>query len=94
MRFMSTRMTLILNVFYELFGFISLLFQSRAALVAENIFLRKQLALYEERKVKPHRACNLTRYIMVMLANLFDWKNALVIVQPDTFIKWHRNKGI
>ena len=39
---MSTRMILILNVFYELFGFISLLFQSRAALVAENIFLRKQ----------------------------------------------------
>jgi len=28
----------------------------RAALVAENLFLRKQLALFQERKVRPRRA--------------------------------------
>jgi hypothetical protein len=27
---------------------------SRRALAAENLFLRKQLALFQERKVKPH----------------------------------------
>jgi hypothetical protein len=29
---------------------------SRRALAAENLFLRKQLALFQERKVKPRRA--------------------------------------
>ena len=34
--------------------------QSRSALAAENLFLRKQLALFPERKVKPHRADHAT----------------------------------
>ena len=28
---------------------------------------------------------------MVGLGELFDWRNALVIVKPETFIKWHRD---
>jgi len=28
---------------------------------------------------------------MVTLARFIDWRNALVIVQPATFLKWHRN---
>ena len=35
--------------------------QPRAALAAENLFLRKQLALYLERQVKPQRARKATR---------------------------------
>ena len=35
--------------------------RSNAALKAENIFLREQLALYLEREAKPHRANNATR---------------------------------
>ncbi len=27
---------------------------------------------------------------MLVLAKLFDWKNALVNVQPETFIGWHK----
>ena len=33
----------------------------RAALAAENLFLRKQLALFQERKVKPRRADEIGR---------------------------------
>src|SRR5262249_33775089 len=64
--------------------------RSRRALAAENLFLRKQLALFQERKVKPHRAHDSTRLIMVILGRLFAWRDALVNVQPDTFIRWHR----
>jgi len=28
---------------------------------------------------------------MVALARFFDWRSALVIVKPETFLKWHRN---
>src|SRR5215470_6792353 len=53
-------------------------------------FLRKQLALFQELKVKPHRADDSTRLIMVILGRLFAWPDALVNVQPDTFLRWHR----
>ena len=36
--------------------FLGSLLQSRSALAAENLFLRKQLALYQERQVRPRRA--------------------------------------
>jgi putative transposase len=69
---------------------IGLLFSTRPALVAENLFLRKQLSLFQERKAKPRRTTPTFRFAMVTLARFFDWRNALVIVKPDTFIKWHR----
>ena len=40
---------------------------SRAQLAAENLFLRKQLALYEERRVKPRRPDPETRVVLVLL---------------------------
>ena len=35
------------------------------ALTAENLFLRKQLALYQERHIKPRRATDATRLALV-----------------------------
>jgi putative transposase len=60
------------------------------ALAAENLFLRKQLALYQERAIKPRWATPATRIALIWLARRFDWRRALVIVQPQTFIRWHR----
>jgi hypothetical protein len=62
--------------------------RSSAALKAENIFLRKQLALYLEREAKPRRATGATRLSMVLFSRLFAWQNALVNVKPETC--WHR----
>ena len=63
---------------------------SRAALAAENLFLRKQLALYRERHAKPRRADPATRVALVLLARVIDWKAVLTVVQPETLIRWHR----
>ena len=60
------------------------------SLAAENFFLRKQLAMYQERKVKPRRATNASRIALVWLGLWFDWRQALMVVQPKTFIRWHR----
>jgi putative transposase len=62
----------------------------RAALIAENLFLRKQLALFQERKVKPRRITTTARMMLLALARFFDWRDTLAIVKPETFIKWHR----
>jgi len=64
--------------------------QSRSVLAAENLFLRKQLNLYQERQVRPHRATDATRLTMILVAKLFDWREALITVRPETFIGWHR----
>ena len=63
---------------------------SRRALAAENLFLRKQLALYQERSVKPRRADDAARWMMATLSRMFCWRDALVNVKADTLIRWHR----
>jgi len=74
----------------EKFRFLGLSLRSRAALAAENLFLRKQLAFYCERKIRPHRLDGSARFCLAMLSRLFDWRGALVIVKPDTLVGWHR----
>jgi putative transposase len=74
----------------DVLRFVSLGFRSRSQLAAENLFLRKQLALYRERQVKPRRADDATRITLVVLAQLIDWRAVLTIVKPDTLIRWHR----
>lgn len=64
--------------------------RSSTALKAENLFLRKQLALYVERKTKPRRASDVTRLTLAFLSRLFAWRTALTIVKPETLIGWHR----
>jgi putative transposase len=64
--------------------------RSRASLVAENLFLRKQLAFYQERAVKPRRLTDAARVALVFWSRWLDWKQALTIVQPETLIRWHR----
>ena len=52
--------------------------RSRSALAAENLFLRKQLTFFVERKQAPRRTDNATRVTMATLTRLFDWKEAIV----------------
>jgi hypothetical protein len=73
--------------------FLRLWLSSPAALAAENLFLRKQLALYQARHVKPKRATNATRFALVWLSRWFNWRPALAVVQPETFSLWRRQGG-
>jgi hypothetical protein len=59
-------------------------------LAAENLLLCEQLALYQERQVRPRRAAHATRMALIWLGQGFDWRRALGIVKPETFIAWHR----
>src|SRR5215831_17861890 len=70
--------------------FLVLCLRPEPALAAENLFLRKQLAQYQERQVKPRRANDATRMVLIWLSRLFDWRRVLVIVKPVTLLRWHR----
>ncbi|HBK80803.1 MAG TPA: hypothetical protein DDZ83_14220 [Nitrospinae bacterium] len=74
----------------DLFSFISNLLRSRSGLAAENLFLRKQLALYQERGKKPVRIDTVAKLTLIGLSKLFNWKAALMVVQPQTLVRWHR----
>jgi predicted signal transduction protein with EAL and GGDEF domain len=50
------------NLLLDALRFIGLCLRPHCAVAAENLFLRKQLALYLERKVKPRRASDATRF--------------------------------
>src|SRR5215471_8868398 len=77
-------------VFLDALTFIKLCFRPTTTVVAENLFLRKQLGLFIERKAKPRRATHAFRFTLARLSHLFDWRNALTVVKPDTLIRWHR----
>jgi hypothetical protein len=50
-----------LRILADIVHFVCLGLRSRGSLAAENLFLRKQLAFCQERKVNPRRADNPTR---------------------------------
>jgi putative transposase len=59
--------------------------------VAENAFLRHQLAILHRRSKRP-RCTPAERALLVLLAGRFaTWRSALGIVQPATLLRWHRD---
>lgn len=60
-------------------------FRSRRDLLLENLALRQQLGTMTQRQSRPHLAT--TDRIFRFWTG---WKGALVIVQPETVIRWHR----
>jgi len=78
------------SVLVDAMTFLYLRLRSSSALAAENLFLRKQLAMYMERKQKGRRATDSARFSLAQLTRFFDWQSALTVVKPDTLIRWHR----
>src|SRR5205823_15118596 len=64
--------------------------RSKPELVAENALLRQQL-LVLRRSVKRPRCTPTDRTLLVLLASrVRAWRQALLIVQPETLLRWHR----
>jgi putative transposase len=63
-------------------------FNSRRDLLLENLALRQQLAVL---KVRQPRFAPSDKLFWVMLCRLWPgWKQALILVQPETVVGWHR----
>jgi putative transposase len=80
----------LLMLLTDAWRFLRLCLRPSPALAAENLFLRKQLAPYQERQIRPRRATQATRMALAWLARWFNWRQALVLAQPATLIRWHR----
>jgi len=59
-------------------------------LAAENLAFRQQLAVLERQSKRP-KMKKRDRSFWVWLARFWsNWKSVLVVVQPDTVVRWHR----
>jgi putative transposase len=64
--------------------------RSKSELIAENALLRQQLIILRRQVNRP--VCTKTdRLLLVLLARMvLTWKQTLLIVQPETLLRWHR----
>ena len=68
---------------------------SRATLETENIALRSQLALYQQQtlnhKIPKPQTTPAFRQLWIIISKICShWKSFLMIVKPETVIRWHR----
>ena len=64
---------------------------SRRDLLLENLALRQQLAVLKQRNSHP-RVSTSDKLFWVILRRLWPgWKQALILVQPETVVRWHRS---
>ena len=71
-------------------GLVTDLLRSKQELVLENALLCQQLIVLH-RSVKRPALTATDRSLLVLLASwLRTWASALVIIQPDTVLRWHR----
>ena len=81
---------LVLRLLADVGRFTTLLFKPRQAIAAENLILRRQIALFEERGMKPCRVDAATHLSLAIWTRLCDWRCCLTVVRPQTVIRWHR----
>jgi putative transposase len=83
-------LTVVWELLHDGLQFMNVVARSRTAVAAEVLFLRKQLAYYQEHQIRPRRLTDAARLSLVFWSRLFDWKEALTVVTPQTLIRWHR----
>jgi len=75
---------------YFIITLIRTIFMDQTELAAENLALRQQLAVLERQSKRP-RLKKRDRIFWVWLSRFWNnWQSVLVIVQPDTVVRWHR----
>src|SRR3982074_2143584 len=80
----------LIRLLCETLRWLRLSVRSTKSIKAENLFLRRQLALYIERGAKPRRIDWATRIGLTLLSRFFNWRDALVVVRPGPLIGWPR----
>jgi putative transposase len=65
--------------------------RSKSELMLENALLRQQVIVLDRQVKRPRLSWRERGIMVVLVSKLRNWKGALLIVQPDTVIRWHRD---
>jgi putative transposase len=71
-------------------GLLIRLVRSRGTLLIENLALRQQLAVFKRQNSRPRLATADKIFWVLLLRSWSLWKTTLVVVSPDTVVRWHR----
>lgn len=78
-------------MFHSLVLAIAAVCKPKARLIAENLCHRQQLVVLKRRQKRPTLR-NQDRRFWVMASRCFSgWRETLLVVQPETVLRWHRN---
>ena len=84
--------SLMITLLLHLFRLLPVLCGGHRQLALENLALRHQLAVYKRTVTRP-RLRRTDRLLWVGLARVWTcWRQALVIVSPDTVLQWQRRR--
>ncbi len=64
--------------------------RSKSELIAENALLRHQLLVLQRQIKKPRFTRSDRLWILVLASRLPNWRQAVLILKPDTLLHWHR----
>src|SRR5271157_988660 len=71
-------------------GMLVRLLRARRSLLLENLVLRQQLVVLKRRHPKP-RIARLDKLFWVAVRRFWSgWKQSLIVVTPETVVRWHR----
>jgi len=76
-----------------LFGMLRAALIDRQRLMLENAVLRQQILVLKRSVSRPRIEDSDRAFFVLMHRLLADWKSSLLIVKPETLIRWHR-KGV
>src|ERR1022692_3915112 len=65
-------------------------FHARRTLVLENLVLRQQLAVLKRRHPRPSLGLFDKLFGVVVRRFWSEWRPALIVVTPETVVRWHR----
>jgi putative transposase len=65
--------------------------RSKSELVLENALLRQQLIVLQRQAKRPALTWRDRALFVLIASKLPSWETALMIVQPDTLLRWHRD---
>jgi putative transposase len=72
------------------FGILVRLFRERRSLLLENLVLRQQLVALKRRHPRPSLGPSDNLFWVIARRVWSAWKQSLIIVTPETVVRWHR----
>src|SRR5260370_27770446 len=78
------------DIFRLWFGALLRIFRTHQSLLLENLALRQQLTVFKRKHPRPR--IGLSDRVFWVVARRFwsNWKHSLLLVTPDTVVRWHR----
>jgi putative transposase len=73
------------------FGMLGCLFRRRQSLLLENLVLRQQLVVLKRRHPRPSLGLFDKLFWVVARRVWSGWKQSLILVTPETVVRWHRS---